>query len=693
MANEVNIVVKSKNQAGPGLKEAKDDVSKLGESAGVAGKLVGGLAASMGPMLVPAAAAGAAAGVGLGVALAGAGAAAGVFKAALTTALTTVQDNATELEGLEDKIEAYGDAAKRASEAGDHEAATAALEKQKETIAELEQALANMPPAQREATLAYRDMQGAWEGFVEKNSPSTFGMITRGTKLLGDNVGALQPLFDVGAKYAGRFFDTVERWAAGGGLTDLVDFLATQADGAFEQFGRIFGNLGTVIGNAAEASGTAGQDILTWVGDLTEKLANWSEGDGLDKFFENMNENGPGVAAALGNLAESIGTIATAMTPFAPLSIAIAGALTDIIAAVPPDVITAIVGAFIAWKIATAAQAGAMLLLGARAKVATGAMALFNLVMNANPVMLVVTAVAALVGGLILLYNKSETARNIMNTLFSQVGQAVLLLVEYWLRGMKMMVGAFLDTAQKILDTADVAFGWIPGIDGKLKKAREAFGNFRKNVDDEFDKAIDKTHEWRDNLAKMPKIAKIKGDISNLNEKLADAKRRLKDPKLTDPEKSKIRAEISQLESQVRKAKARLASVKDKTVNLMVYSTTIVSKRQASGRGVPVNATGGIPHAAEGGLPGAGSGAWAGGNTVLVGEQGPEYVDLPYGSRVIASGQTRGMMAEAARGGGGGPVVLELNSSGAAVDDLLLTILRRAIRVRGGNVQIVMGRG
>jgi hypothetical protein len=42
-------------------------------------------------------------------------------------------------------------------------------------------------------------------------------------------------------------------------------------------------------------------------------------------------------------------------------------------------------------------------------------------------------------------------------------------------------------------------------------------------------------------------------------------------------------------------------------------------------------------------------------------------------------------------GSSGGAMVLELRSSGSAVDDMLVEILSRAIRVRGGNAQLVLG--
>lgn len=78
---------------------------------------------------------------------------------------------------------------------------------------------------------------------------------------------------------------------------------------------------------------------------------------------------------------------------------------------------------------AAVATAGAGLLLyegyqlavAAATKIATIAQLAFNLVMDANPVALVVLAIAALVGGLVLLYERSATARTIMDGAFKDI--------------------------------------------------------------------------------------------------------------------------------------------------------------------------------------------------------------------------------------------------------------------------------
>ena len=90
---------------------------------------------------------------------------------------------------------------------------------------------------------------------------------------------------------------------------------------------------------------------------------------------------------------------------------------------------------------------------------------------------------------------------------------------------------------------------------------------------------------------------------------------------------------------------------------------------------------------AHGGVVGAATGG-AHGGLRLVGEQGPELVTLPYGSTVHTAGDTARMLAQ-------GPaeqrVVLEFARGRTRTEDLLLELMRTAVRVRGGNVQTVLG--
>jgi hypothetical protein len=96
---------------------------------------------------------------------------------------------------------------------------------------------------------------------------------------------------------------------------------------------------------------------------------------------------------------------------------------------------------------------------------------------------------------------------------------------------------------------------------------------------------------------------------------------------------------------------------------------------------------------ASGGLIGAqglATGGMSGARQVLVGERGPELVDLPFGSRVRSNGDTRRAVA----GGQSNPtVVLQVTPGGSGLDALFIDWLRKNVRVKGGNVQTVLGSG
>lgn len=196
-----------------------------------------------------------------------------------------------------------------------------------------------------------------------------------------------------------------------------------------------------------------------------------------------------------------------------------------------------------------------------------------------------------------------------------------------------------------------------------------------------------------------------RGELGDLKRKIAEAKARLKDKGLTRPERAKIRGEISDLQAKVRAAKSQLSSIRDKTVT--IRSNYVTTHTYASGTAslrelIPGfrQAHGGISGGGRSSLRKMATGGIGGGTPVLVGEQGPELVNLPFGSSVSPAGQTRSRMAQqgfgsvsmAFRGGGGG------GSGGGLADSVrdLASALREVIGLREGMSRFtdgVMGQG
>lgn len=131
--------------------------------------------------------------------------------------------------------------------------------------------------------------------------------------------------------------------------------------------------------------------------------------------------------------------------------------------------------------------------------------------------------------------------------------------------------------------------------------------------------------------------------------------------------------------------------IRSKLGQLMDYVAGIPGRIKNTLSGAVSSIGGFLPGFAHGGIIGASHAATGGarGGLVEVGEHGRELVRLPYGSQVIPNGKTEDMLSGR---GGGGRSVLEIRGDGSRLADFLLELLRKAIRERGGNVQLVLGR-
>lgn len=88
----------------------------------------------------------------------------------------------------------------------------------------------------------------------------------------------------------------------------------------------------------------------------------------------------------------------------------------------------------------------------------------------------------------------------------------------------------------------------------------------------------------------------------------------------------------------------------------------------------------------------ASGGPVAAGQTVWVGERGKELVTFGGNGYVHDAATSRRMMGGGGgSSAGGGRMVLEIRSGGTGWDDVMVEALSRAVRVRGGNVQTVLG--
>jgi hypothetical protein len=360
--------------------------------------------------LIPVALAGGAAVASLGATMAAAGIAAGVFGAVLGSSITEVKEQATKFEDLTDKIELYGKQARMLKASGQDN--TKMLKKQADAMLELDARMKLLPPSQREAVRSFIGMKSAWQGFVDQNKPQTFGILARSYALIGKVVGKLQPFFDMGAAAAGRLVNVLGRSVDGG----LLDRLATTAGPALETLTSIIINVGRAVARTFGNLGAkTGQGFLDWLDKATAKWAEWAgqseRGDGVAKMFQTLATQGPPLLSTLRDIASAAVHIAQAVAPLAPITLAVAGALAAIIAAVPPGVLTAIVAAWIAWGVALKAYA-------VYQAIATAAQWANNAAWLAWPGTWIIAAILILIGVIVLIATKTTWFQTIWDAVW-----------------------------------------------------------------------------------------------------------------------------------------------------------------------------------------------------------------------------------------------------------------------------------
>ncbi|HKZ21167.1 MAG TPA: hypothetical protein VJQ57_13785 [Acidimicrobiia bacterium] len=243
---------------------------------------------------------------------------------------------------------------------------------------------------------------------------------------------------------------------------------------------------------------------------------------------------------------------------------------------------------------------------------------------------------------------------------------------------MSFFVDSVLGYFQIMLDGAVSAFSWIPGLGGKLEEAQGKFSEFRGQVTGEFQRLADRASQWGVEMDQANRKRVLEIEISGWMNDIERAKEEMKS--VPPSRQAELKAKIDDLMGKVSAAKQQLASIQPNYyVRIHAYKTG----DWALGLGGPQ---------AHGGVTGNWGRAATGGarsNMTLVGEHGPELVDLAPGSHVRSNPDSRRMLAQST--GQQGATTLILKSDGSRMSDVLLELLRDAIHDAGGDPVKVLG--
>jgi hypothetical protein len=284
-------------------------------------------------------------------------------------------------------------------------------------------------------------------------------------KALNDPVKGITALSRVGVTFTDQQKKTIASLVKGGKTAEaqkiILKELNSEFGGAAEASATMGEKAATSFGNLKEQIGTA---LLPYL-DKAEKLLVDKVIPAVSNFFTEM-QNGTGkggqFVSFLKDAGNALGTVGGWIQKNSDWLLPLASAL--------------------------AAAAGTIKLISTVTKAWTAAQALLNVALTANPIGIVVVAIAALVAGIVIAYKKSETFRNIVNKLFDQLKigflQIAQVAVTYFgilLRTWTTVIGALINGAAK-------AFGWVPGLGPKLKTAADKFNTFKDNANRALDK-------------------------------------------------------------------------------------------------------------------------------------------------------------------------------------------------------------
>jgi methyl-accepting chemotaxis protein len=231
------------------------------------------------------------------------------------------------------------------------------------------------------------------------------------------------------------------------------------------------------------------------------------------------------------------------------------------------------------------------------------------------------------------------------------------------------MLGAF----EAMLGGLDKVAGSIPGIGDKFGQAKEAIGQFRESFRQSMDVVSQRAFAVGDDLDNINKTRVLQVNIDGWRNRLAIARAELK--RTTDQKaRAKITAEISDLEKKVRNAKAQLAELNGTTAYTYIVTKALASPNPNRGKQWG---------RAMGGVVGGAATGGARNNMTLVGEQGPELVNLGAGAHVRTNPDSRRMMSQ---GGGGGmePFAIYLDLGGERIAEIMVDPMRKVVQRRGG---------
>ncbi|WPO74033.1 peptidoglycan DD-metalloendopeptidase family protein [Streptomyces sp. KN37] len=281
--------------------------------------------------------------------------------------------------------------------------------------AKYQQALDKMTPAARGTFDALQSLRAAFSEWSRSLQPAVMPIFTRALNGLKNSLPGLTPFVLAAAKAIGELQDRASRGFKSPWWKEFKADLAGSVEPAIIGLGASFGRIFKGMAGVVQAFLPHMDSISTRMQTITGRFATWGTSLKGSPAFENFlsysSEQGPVMARALGDISSAFYQLARALSPLSGPILEVLGVLARGLASIAETLPWLIQGMYLAY-IAT--------------KLWTIAVAAFNLVVSANPVVLLGVAIVALVAAVVYAYRHFDWFRTGVQAAWSGIQAAAL---------------------------------------------------------------------------------------------------------------------------------------------------------------------------------------------------------------------------------------------------------------------------
>lgn len=292
----------------------------------------------------------------------------------------------------------------------------------------LDASMAKLSPSARTLMGQWKGLKTAFTGWAQSLEPTVLPLFGRGINLVKSALPGFTPVVKGAAGAVDGLITDVAKAAKGGFWGQFRKNLTALVPTAITGFGKATGNVATGMAGIINAFIPYAPALLAWIVRITGGFAKWGKGlagsNGVSTFMNFVKVNGPQVWKTAQEIAVAVMHIVTSLSGLGVGALGGIGLLARAVNGMSPGQIQAVAIAFLAVR---AAILGVTLAQNA-IRIATAAWAAvqwaLNAALNANPIGLIVIAIAALVAGVIYAYTHFTWFKNAVNAAWRGIATA-----------------------------------------------------------------------------------------------------------------------------------------------------------------------------------------------------------------------------------------------------------------------------